>query len=399
MESWPRWGLSNGRQAIVLSSIVFSLSFVLGFLIVALWPAPAPQGYLNEEYIVLVSNLYDQEKDIGLARERLAVLGEKDMAGAVAALANVYPQLYPQKTADAASLHQLAAALTQTNLAPTSAAGERDVSQEKESALRSDPLSALIRAIMLFALMCALVITAILSFRSLGDRRPLAVGSSLLAKFVGSRESRSFFGGTRKRQGKPWGDRAEQPLSEESGIKLERSAPATRIATRLRTGPLPQSRPEKILSFQSHYEMGEDPYDEIHPVIDRLSGRVIGACGLSSAAKFGRSSPGRYYAFTAWAHDYLSGESLKSIALVSRWLQSEKPHIFSAWIEKSSVDQVIPVQEKATATLETANLRIDLTILEATYESNEDQTETCFSRLVVKFDTKIKQPLPREGSS
>ena len=135
--------------------------------------------------------------------------------------------------------------------------------------------------------------------------------------------------------------------------------------------------------------MGDDPYDEIHPIVDRETGVLLGACGLSASKWLEPAGSGKFYAFTAWLHDYVSDQELRSVGIVSRWALDQGRNLTEEWLQSGAVDDIVEAKNGGITRLETGSLAGNVTINESHY-NNGTPAQSHFSRLSIRFEIFVK---------
>jgi hypothetical protein len=118
---------------------------------------------------------------------------------------------------------------------------------------------------------------------------------------------------------------------------------------------------------------------------------LIGACGISAELKLSDDDPGHYYAFSFWAHDYVSDGNLRRIAVVSKWAKSQAPAELVRWTERSRVDDVVVANPGMRLLIDTGSLSVDVNLAGFRYGNDaEAPPDAYFSSLSATFDIKVK---------
>ncbi len=390
--------LSIGRPVILLG-LTFLVGTGLGWAATRPFAGTASPRIANVDYVAVVAQLFQRDHNEEIARERLALLGPPtalvEQALREANAGKVRDQ------SDRAALVALAQALAPTAAGATPAAstpspGRPTVTAPDTAAVpsasttggHSSLLGPLVAFLLAFALgVVVLVRTAGLSLSSVGVRS----GSS--RDRAAERSARSRQPVATLRTGAPpvvsprsvqAGRDEVAPLEDDEVSENDVPVRATgRSATLVQARTV--ARAARTVSFQSTYHLGDEPYDEIHPITDPSTGTLVAACGLSSALKLASSTPPRYYAFTAWVQDYLSDEQLRAVGLVSRGaLEGESAHV-DAWAQEGQLEQVLSVQAGSMTRLKTETLTTDIRVEEADF-GKSGVAATYFSRLTVRFE-------------
>src|SRR5579872_2826198 len=122
-EQWPQglaYRLPTSRPFILVGAI-FAFGLVLGWLLTRPFAATPPQTASEADYVAVVAQLYSQDHNLGLARERLALFGTPESLAQQAAQSAAAGQL--KESSDSAPIQALAQALTSgtDTAAPTDA--------------------------------------------------------------------------------------------------------------------------------------------------------------------------------------------------------------------------------------------------------------------------------------
>jgi hypothetical protein len=352
------------------------LGFALGSAIAGLSIARTAAHVADADMVLMVADLYNREKSVYNARERLLQIGPSPLELTDAA-AESYASQHPEARQDVDSLRQLATALHQS---------EGDVASRPGVPVGTIAVGLLI----------------VLSIA-------LGAGAAWLWKRAETRGVRLPY---LNRAPTPDEPSAEEPSARRFG-KL-----ATRLATtvgradataaspppRTRNGPTrveppdpPPIRPRRVGEpgaataapgiarqvHESYYALGEDPYDSIHPIHD-ARGELLGACGLSATEPSDR--PGRYFGFTAWLQDYAAGNELSAVGLVTRAGQSARSAAVNEWLRRGTIDAVLPVERGADHRLSTPNVTLRITVVDVDYAPPSPGSPGYFGRLTVRFE-------------
>jgi len=350
--------------------------------------------------VALVSVLYDRERSLSNARERLQVLGVDDVAKLVSSVADSYVPGVEGEPNDAEALRLLSAALAKGETA--AAASPTAASVAARQAAPGQPAEGINWGLAIGIALAAIVVVGILlavryfarpssgrlstgrewpMHRESGARRRMETDEPEPQR-PERRLNLSLFGGER---GQPASEERESKRPTETAVirKPGSSQPAGGVL-----GPR--------RSFTSRYRLGDDPFDEVHPILDPSTGLLIGACGLSASLQ-GRSSEGRgYYAFLVWVHDYQTPQSFKGIGLTTRWRIREKTEDIRAWVQSAMVDEVEAAETGLKTGLRTAHLDVEITLPEVEFLPDEEGLpDGYFRTLAVKFDVASVVPEQR----
>lgn len=401
-----------GRPLILLA-LAFVVGAGLGWVISRPFAHSSASPVSDVDYVAVVAQLFERDHNEAIARERLALLGspstlvQQALAAAQsgklkdpsdqAALRALAQAIAPGAAADAAS-----SSTTQQSSPPgprvvaTPASGLAPTPSAEEHGSLLGPILAFLLAFSLGALVLLRTAGLSLPLRRLspswpGGRPPIrSTGPESpppSAGFAGSAAS----GPTPLRRLRHLStasvpEEAEIDLAvEEAPAAAARPQPAgARTATLTRSRPA-VVRPTRRLSFQSSYRRGDDPFDEIHPITDPSTGALVAACGLSAALRHEGAVLSHYYAFTAWVQDYVSGEELRAVGLVTpAALHTESTRI-EEWVRDGAIDDVLAAEPGASAELRTDTVAATVTVVAVDHGRDADET-TAFAGLTVHFD-------------
>jgi hypothetical protein len=368
-----RSALAGARLPKTTVTVVAALliGFAIGSAIYGLSANRGAPRVGDAEYVLMVADLYDHEKSVYNARERLAQLGRSPVELAEEA-ADAYARQQPEARRDVDALRQLATALRQAEVA-----GEA----------RPGVPAGTMAVVVLIALSIALGAGAAWLWKRAetrggrlpyvrrgGDAEPESQAAprrfgklaSALATTVG--RGANGAGASPRRNGRA---ATAAPVDE----------PVAAAAPRRR--PSPASVAVERPSYESTYTLGDDPFDSIHPIHD-AAGDLIGACGLSATEPSDR--PGRYFGFTAWLQDYSTGNELSALGLVTRSGQIARSAGVNEWMRRGTIDDVLPVEPGAEDRLETSRLTVRVSIIDCEYAPPTTGAPGYFGRLGVRFE-------------
>lgn len=371
-----------GRFAVRRETAVVAGLFIFGLvvgLILARVLVREPR-VASVDYAVLVAKIHERERNVPLAVERLQAVGIAKPAEAVAAMARDHPTTTAEAAQDAQSLRELARALGQ----PVAEAGP--VAQSAQP----------IWLLTLLVFLLALGLGSLFAFRILGVRLPRLDRRLAARRYSANWRTRPATPDAAAPRHQPTqppvvlrnpilaaraaASQPPRPVAQGTGAQAEMAAGA-----RTATAELPRSQ----LSFRSGYRFGDEPYDEIHPIFDRRARALVGACGVSAARQIPGPGPTRYWAFTAWVHDYVSSQQqLKAVGLVSKWAYHNFGDEIDEWLRSGEIDELRQVDSGGCSRLETSNLGANLTVEEFEYGDGVPP-EGYFTRLVAQFDVDL----------
>lgn len=365
-------------RTLVLFAAIFAFGAAIGWVATRPFVGGSSVGATSNDYVAVVAQLYARDHNLTLARERLSRFGTP--SALVAAASN--PSAAPRVPDDLAALQSLAQALN-ADQSPTASATVANAGAPSWIG----PVVAFIVALLLGTIV--LLRTAGLSL----PRLALPAGPARSPRPIDREDATSLHrsagavAAEPPPSRRPLRDRVSRdgpvdPSSAEvapvSSAGVARRAEPARTATRLR----PRAR---RLTFESCYRLGDDPFDEIHPIIDPVSGTLVAACGLNASLKTGDGRDGAgYFAFAAWIQDYVNGETLNAVGLVTRpALQAERERV-EAWIERGQIDSVLVGDRGLATELSASDLNAKITVLEASVVDRA--TGSYFDGLTVRFE-------------
>lgn len=328
---------------------------------------PRQESPVSElDYVLLVSALYDHERILTNAQERMTILGHQNITDTVVSLAKTYPDSREAVPGDVSNLRQLAAALTGAGSLLTSA-GVGTPSAASGSWID-----------WWFVLLMVLVVAVAAGWllvqrgqpgaRARGERRRAMATAPSKGRPLGPEEPRI----------------TTRPMTAAS--TLEKARP---IFQRPPRAPTPQTPGLAHLSFEAVYRLGDDPFEEVHPIGEGES--LVGACGLTATLRLDAPGLHRYYAFTAWVQDYLGDETVRAVGLVSKWGEETRPAPMQEWVRSIPIERVLRAERNLEATLETKNIAVGMTVLDFSYgRDSQNPTDSYFTNLQVKFNVTVK---------
>jgi|GEM_PF-6350661 len=388
-------------RGLALMAGIFLLGLALGWLVTRPFAGGSGQPISLSEYSTVVALLYQRDHNVNLAQERLGLYGTPaDLARAAASDPKI------TSATDQTAVSSLVQALT-GSVAATPAAGDQSAStassaqttQSGQSAAATSGHSSWIGPVVAFVV--ALILGAVVLLRTAGlSAASLGVSSLGLGHLGGSgrrptrpsrmEASRSSSFGTNPSDDYPVSSSDRPASSTRSGRPILETRPIERRAAPARS-PEPRvsetrgSARGRIPSFSSSYRIGDDPYDEIHPITDPVTGTLIAACGLSTAVK----RPGRgsqYFAFTAWLQNYADDERLNAAGLIAPGAEDLAQDQIQGWVRGGQIDAIVPIEKNMQAEIGSGNLRATVTILDAEFGDEPGAPRSYVRKLVVRFD-------------
>jgi len=325
--------------------IAFLLGVVLGLVVLGwyVWPvrwtnaAPADLSPHHQAiYLEMVADSYELAPNTGLARARLETLkspGEKDADLLLRLDAQAAKQTTSGNVEGAARLRRLASEVIGQPVEPGITPATQPSVTTSSQVLR---------------------IVAILFFLLL-----LGAGIVLLLMQLQRRESLR-----RRRQ-----SGAGQPSTEAPHMAGES------VAHLAAEGALGH--------FETTYQLGDEGYDVSYS-IETSAGEFLGECGISALEMVGIGDPERVTAFEIWLFDK------DDVRTETRVLMSERAFGDDALRSKlANKGEVVQVEEGQIVSLETANLRLDATLIELLYESGSNSG--VFAKLTTGLEVSHRQ--------
>ncbi|HVC33698.1 MAG TPA: hypothetical protein VNL16_09335 [Chloroflexota bacterium] len=402
--------LPVGRPVILLG-LAFLMGTGLGWAVTRPFAASTTQQISNVDYVAVVAQLFQRDHNQEVARERLAMLGSPtilvDQALREAQDGTV------QNPTDRTAVEALAQALTpvtETGAASnetSSASGQANPTVVATPGAGTTPApapagqSSWLGPVVAFLL--AFALGAIVLLRTAGLSLPSA--GVLGGLFPSKARSESPERSSRPRQSVATlqtgavpvrrvrhlnnGRLADEPtVDEEDDDEPSEERLSVRSASRGVTSLRPRAAASAVarrVSFESSYRLGDEPYDEIHPITDPTTGSLVAACGLGSALKLESTAAPRYYAFTAWVQDYVSGEQLHAVGFVTRSALDSEGARVDQWVREGQVDEVIPVRHGVTTDLKTDTITTRVSVVDVAH-GDSGASDNYISRLTVRFD-------------
>jgi hypothetical protein len=368
-------------------------------------PSPA-RAISSAEYVAVVAQLYQQDHNVDLARQRLAVVGSPGDLIKQAEQASAAGRL--STPSDSAAVDALAAAFTSdatgadpVSATPTTSADSLSsgVAADQSStggSGRSSWLGPVIAFVMAFGLgVVVLLRTAGLSLSFIKLPLPTLQPNSERRSTTRATDSRAWDPSGRRHTSLSIAEVRIRDEDDEGQLDTATDVAADRpVATVTRSRPAAATRVRRAPVFQSSYTIGDDPFDEIHPISDPTSGSLIAACGLSAALKVESVDVGGYFAFTAWVQDYVNGEDLHAAGLIAPGAPDSARGQIEGWVRGGQIDTVLPLERGASAQVGTADLAATVTVVAVAFGHDRSSRDSFVSELTVRFDIELGESLP-----
>jgi len=128
----------------------------------------------------------------------------------------------------------------------------------------------------------------------------------------------------------------------------------------------PSAGENSLARFETTYNSGDESYD-VNYSVESPAGEFLGECGISAVEAWGIGQPGNVAAFEVWLFDKDDVRTETKVLVSERALTDASLHDKLA--EKGELIKVEPGQ---VITLETANLRLDTSIMDLAFGSGSD---------------------------
>jgi hypothetical protein len=367
--------VSVRKDVIAIAGLALA-GFVLGLLIARM--VVGDPRVTTVDYAVLVGNVFERDHDATSAAERLTAIGLARPADSVAAMAEGYAVTGVAAQRDRDSLRELARGLGKP-VAETSATAPSG--------------GRLLWVLPLVVLLMFLGLAALFAVKLLGvDFRDAAKWYRGWAGDLASILQRRSWGlhrtTGRVRTANPPARAAVRP----------RPASAMGAANRPERFPVERRRSESAntqptkLVFHARYREGDEPYDEVHPIVDAETGRMIGACGLTAGPRMPRDGATTHWGFTAWVQEYPEEGSspVHAVGLISEWAQAYRTDEIDSWCEADEISEVLIADPGQSVRLGVNLLSVVVTPFEFDF-TPAGPPDACFSQLEVRFEVTVPQ--------
>ena len=346
------------RQKIALEVVIaFVLGIVLGLVVLGwwLWPVQWTNADLvdlkpghKESYLQMVADSYALSGNLEAARVRLAEVkhpGDKDADMAATLDRMMRARLAANDPSSATRLQALASVII---LPPLATPKPTPGGTKSTGWIWAGALGGIARVV------------GIVFFLLL-----LGGGLVLLLPQLQRRESLR-----RKRQVTTGPPPGEAPPGEGEAVSPPPTSDKAKAAGWIWAGALGH--------FETTYNLGDEGYDVSYS-IQSGSGEFRGECGVSALENLGIGEPGAVAAFEVWLFDK------DDVRTESRVLMSERALQDPAIREKlEGKGELIKAEKGLVVTVETANLRVDATVSELSYQDSPDSG--IFARLTTTLE-------------
>jgi hypothetical protein len=378
------------QSSLLLLAGLFVVAAAIGYGVSRLAPGSPVHRIADTEYVSVVAQLFLHDHDASLARERLAVLGSPQDAVQRAVVDAQAGHLTTPN--DRAAIDALSAAL---NAPATGSASRTDATSgtATTSGTESESRLSLIGPLVAFFLALGLgflVLARTAGVNVSGLRLPFQVGATRprpTKPLASPRRGAGSLHSTESRGGSSVAI-SEVSLGDEPTDVDVVEPPVTR-ATTVRRARSAQPRTRRPLVFQSHYRLGDDPFEEIHPISDPRTGGLIAACGLTATLHLDSNRAGGYYAFTGWIQDYAGSDDLHAAGFVSPGATEFARASIDSWVRSGQIDAVVSLERGAEATVGNDDLKATLTVVDVAYADNPKATDAYVTSLLVRFEIQL----------
>lgn len=375
------------QPKLILLAGLFLLAVAVGFGVTRIIPGGSTQRVSDTEYAAVVAQLYNKDRNLALARERLSAVGDpSDLVRRAIAAGQAGRLASPS---DSPALDTLSAALVATPLTATvdqTAAGTPGASAPSTSAESESrvswigPLVAFFLALALGFLVLARTAGLSLTTLRLPWRIPTPRPRTSSLRRPSAMPSRSH---DNPRQSTVSIAEVDLDLQDRGLTQIEPASTRLTSIRRSRGATAVATRPSV---FQSSYRFGDDPFEEIHPISDPRTGGLIAACGLTATLHLDSGRSGGYYAFTAWIQDYAGGDELHAAGLVAPGATEIERKSIDSWVQSGQVDTVLPIEPNATVVVGTDDIKATISVIKVEYGADDRMPEAYITSLDVRFE-------------
>lgn len=348
------------------------IGIVLGFGVSVYSVLQRAPKIADFEYVVMVSDLFEKEKSVFSARERLTAI-TKDPLDITDAALDFYVKQRPDAVREVQTLRTMSQAL-------------RGSDPLKDSAVYGGFWTSLIGVVGTMLVAVVIVALVIFVWRTIGTR---AAGQSRIKfgrELTGSGTSISGFVtsvassvGALANRGRP-NQGASEALRQRGKGSTEAVAASVSAPARIHNRTAPAPRQRVLAEADLSYQFGSSDVDDVRPIRDD-NGEMIGAFGLSGSEKSDR--PNRYYGFAVWIQDYAADREVSAVGLVSEAARQTRTARIEDWIHRDKIDDVYDVEQPGDIVVRTRNFRLKLRITDLQYKPSRDGSSGYFERLEV----------------
>ncbi|HUE75221.1 MAG TPA: hypothetical protein VMP10_00220 [Chloroflexota bacterium] len=373
------------RPRLTFLAVLLAIGVLAGMLVGRELTSPTPTRVSDADYVAMVADLFDRERSVLNARERLALIGQTQSADFVDSTVKSMRESGTARQRDLDLIDQLARSLRETN------PSQREQFRQSETAsagASSEPtvsdLSTIAR-LLVFILVVGiiggvLVRSGVLSvttitgaFQDAADRARQAIDASRRRRESARRQSE--WAADEIVEPRPSvtpqvarAPRLEAPPAEShaqpsnghgprlSNDAFSRAGAAVRQVWNGRNNP---NEPAEAIKFEASYRSGDDMNDDLHPIIEGRNGILIGAFGLSPAR---RVPGGPVYGFTIWLHDYAGGDELLAIGLVTKGGLANHQRAIEEWQRRGEISDLFVLERGLHTRLRTRNVSVQVTL-------------------------------------
>jgi hypothetical protein len=392
------------RPKLTFLGVLLAIGVLAGTLVGRELASPTPARVSDADYVAMVADLFDRERSVLNARERLALIGQTEPAVFVDSTVKTMRASGSAGERDIDLVDQLARSLRETN---PSLAGQFQSSETTATAVlpeSSDSGLSTIARLLVILLVLGVGIGVLVRTGVV----PVATIRSAIE--VAAERARQAIEATRRRREEArspidWqpedieaprpsvisqANRAFQaPRSENPAIEtvvqpspppsnghnlrlssdaISRAGAAVRQVWNGRNAP---SEPSETIKFEASYRAGDDLNDDLHPIIEGRNGILIGAFGLSPAR---RVPGGPVYGFTIWLHDYAGGDELLAYGLVTKGGLANHQRAIDEWQRRGEISDLFVLERGLLARLRTRNVAVQVTLADIEFAPDGHDT-------------------------
>lgn len=354
---------SNNWAFAVAAALVLLVGLACGYASLSFSrPAPRERALLWDDYIVATAALYHREGDVNRAKERLQKIGVEDPGRTVAALAAVYVPDGSLADGGGAALRDLAIALTGRNVAVNSSTGRTAAPSA------SSPVSNL-----------AIWVRTPWPWLALGLLSLAWLGVTANASAGARRGKTAAFATVPALSGEDDTGR----LADDQGMAPTQARPVPESVR----GTRPAQPPVAVTLA---YRADGEPYEQMVPIVDPQSGKVIGGCGLAT----GPSAPGvsaGHLGLLVWLHESGSAEPPQTLGLVATPVVGAGEDAIREWMAYARLPELVLARPGVTKSFETRRLRASLYVTDVGTVAIGQGNDAVISRLRVHVEVTFKK--------
>lgn len=338
-------------------------------------PAPREPALLWDDYIIAVAALYQRDGDLEGAKQRLSRLSTSDAGASVAALAAIYVPDPRYGESASRALRDLAVALTgrPVPMATATAQASRPPAGPSFEGAADVARSPILWAIVLVGSLLWLVLARVgLKSASPGVAVAMPIANAL----------------------------ALSPISTAlpSAVVRRTTRVSPSLKDRFSQAVHPKKREKSTLetstvSVTFSYDGHETSLEEMKPITDPLTGRMVAGCGLTNGPRAGGDNGG-YVGFLVWLHELGSHELPQTLGLIADGSGQACKAAIGEWADYARLDELVVARPGVVRTFETRRLRAALSVSNLSQVKARKAKHKVFRRLAVRLDVGFKEESP-----